>query len=57
MHGHGPPPRWIRDWQTDVMTERKYRINAEQHFYKQEYCGCSYSLRDTAQAPSGPQGG
>ena len=29
------------------MTARKYRINAEQAFYKQEYCGCSYSLRDS----------
>eukprot|EP00041_Stephanoeca_diplocostata_P024774 m.636604 g.636604 ORF g.636604 m.636604 type:complete len:857 (-) comp22597_c0_seq2:301-2871(-) len=38
---------WHRDWQTDEMTERKYKINASQRFYKQEYCGCSYSLRDT----------
>ena len=29
------------------MTDRKYRINAEQEFYKQEYCGCSHSLRDS----------
>ena len=35
------------DWQTDQMTERKYRINAEESFYKQEYCGCSFSLRDS----------
>lgn len=28
------------------MNERKYRINADESFYKQEYCGCSYSLRD-----------
>lgn len=32
--------------QTDEMNERKYRINADESFYKQEYCGCSYSLRD-----------
>lgn len=25
----------------------RYRINAEQRFYKQEYCGCAFSLRDT----------
>ena len=25
------------------------RINADMSFYKQEYCGCSYSLRDTNQ--------
>ena len=34
------------DWKTDVMTARKYEINAQQSFYKQEYCGCSFSLRD-----------
>lgn len=38
---------WCRDWQTDVMTLRKYQISAENRFYKQEYCGCSYSLRDS----------
>ena len=34
------------DWKTDAMTERKYQINADNSFYKQEYCGCSFSLRD-----------
>ena len=38
---------WASDWQTAEMTARKYRINAERAFYKQEYCGCSYSLRDS----------
>jgi len=38
---------WHRDWQTDGMTLRKYQISAENRFYKQEYCGCSYSLRDS----------
>jgi len=37
----------IYDWQTDGMTQRKYQINADESFYKQEYCGCSYSLRDS----------
>jgi len=41
------PYYWVYDWQTDEMTARKYRINAEQRFYKQEYCGCTYSLRDS----------
>lgn len=41
------PFYWKYDWQTDQMTQRKYRINAEQRFYKQEYCGCTYSLRDS----------
>lgn len=38
---------WLSNWQTAEMTQRKYRINAEERFYKQEYCGCSYSLRDS----------
>jgi hypothetical protein len=38
---------WFRNWQTDAMSARKYEINAQQRFYKQEYCGCSYSLRDS----------
>ena len=38
---------WLYDWQTDRMTERKYQINADRSFYKQQYCGCSYSMRDS----------
>jgi len=38
---------WAYDWQSDEMTIRKYHISAQQRFYKQEYCGCSYSLRDS----------
>ena len=41
------PYYWVYDWQTDEMTARKYRINADERFYKQEYCGCVYSLRDS----------
>jgi hypothetical protein len=26
---------------------RKYQISADNRFYKQEYCGCIYSLRDS----------
>ena len=40
------PYYWVYDWQTDAMTKRKYEINAGMRFYKQEYCGCSFSLRD-----------
>jgi predicted adenine nucleotide alpha hydrolase (AANH) superfamily ATPase len=29
-----------RDWQTEAMSQRKYKINADRRFYKQEYCGC-----------------
>ena len=38
---------WHKDWSSDTMTLRKYQISAENKFYKQEYCGCSYSLRDS----------
>jgi|TARA_B110000208_G_C11684645_1_gene400063 hypothetical protein len=38
---------WKYDWQTDAMTKRKYEINASRSFYKQQYCGCTYSLRDS----------
>jgi predicted adenine nucleotide alpha hydrolase (AANH) superfamily ATPase len=38
---------WSYNWQSDEMTIRKYQISATEKFYKQEYCGCSYSLRDS----------
>jgi hypothetical protein len=38
---------WCQDWQTDEMTLQKYEVSANERFYKQEYCGCSYSLRDS----------
>lgn len=38
---------WVYDWQTDSMTMRKYEISVGEKFYKQEYCGCAYSLRDS----------
>jgi len=38
---------WVYDWQTQGMTDRKYQISATERFYKQEYCGCAYSLRDS----------
>lgn len=38
---------WSYNWQSDEMTLRKYQISANEKFYKQEYCGCSYSLRDS----------
>lgn len=40
-------PFWVYNWQTDEMTQRKYEISARERFYKQEYCGCSHSLRDS----------
>jgi predicted adenine nucleotide alpha hydrolase (AANH) superfamily ATPase len=38
---------WEFNWQTDRLTQLKYEVSAENSFYKQEYCGCAYSLRDT----------
>ena len=38
---------WEFNWQTDEMTRLKYEVSASRQFYKQEYCGCLYSLRDT----------
>ena len=38
---------WVYNWQTDDMTKRKYEISAGERFYKQEYCGCGPSLRDS----------
>jgi len=38
---------WCQDWQTDEMTLRKYEESVKERFYKQEYCGCSHSLRDS----------
>ena len=38
---------WEYNWQSDEMTMRKYQISGKEKFYKQEYCGCSYSLRDS----------
>merc|ERR1740117_1511295 len=44
---HSGTRYWVYNWQTQGMTDRKYKINAENRFYKQEYCGCSFSLRDS----------
>jgi Epoxyqueuosine reductase QueH len=41
------PQFWVYDWKTDDMTRRKYEVSVSEKFYKQEYCGCSYSLRDS----------
>ena len=38
---------WEYNWQTNNMTKLKYEISVKEKFYKQEYCGCMYSLRDT----------
>lgn len=38
---------WTYNWRLGGGSERMYEIAKQQQFYKQEYCGCIYSLRDT----------
>ncbi len=40
---------WKYNWRKKGGSERMYEISKEESFYKQEYCGCIYSLRDTNQ--------
>ena len=38
---------WDYNWRKDGGSKRMYDLAKEENFYKQEYCGCIYSLRDT----------
>lgn len=38
---------WTYNWRKNGGAARMYEIAKREHFYKQEYCGCVYSLRDT----------
>lgn len=38
---------WTYNWRKHGGAGRMYDIAKEEKFYKQEYCGCIYSLRDT----------
>lgn len=38
---------WQYNWRKDGGGARMYELAKEEEFYKQEYCGCIYSLRDT----------
>lgn len=40
---------WTHNWRKNGGAERMYQIAKREAFYKQEYCGCVYSLRDTNQ--------
>ncbi len=40
---------WTFNWRKKGGSERMYQIAKAENFYKQEYCGCVYSLRDTNQ--------
>jgi predicted adenine nucleotide alpha hydrolase (AANH) superfamily ATPase len=38
---------WTYNWRKEGGSTRMYDIAKRENFYKQEYCGCVYSLRDT----------
>ena len=38
---------WTYNWRKGGGSARMYEIAKRENFYKQEYCGCVYSLRDT----------
>lgn len=38
---------WTYNWRKDGGSQRMYEIAKREEFYKQEYCGCIYSLRDS----------
>lgn len=38
---------WTYNWRQEGGGARMYDIAKRENFYKQEYCGCIYSLRDT----------
>ena len=37
---------WTVNWRKSGGSQRMYAIAKEEKFYKQEYCGCQFSLRD-----------
>lgn len=40
---------WTYNWRKEGGAARMYEIAKREEFYKQEYCGCIFSLRDTNQ--------
>jgi len=38
---------WTYNWRKEGGSQRMYELSKKEQFYKQEYCGCIYSLRDT----------
>jgi epoxyqueuosine reductase len=40
---------WGYNWRKNDGANRMYEIAKVERFYKQEYCGCAYSLRDSSQ--------
>lgn len=44
---YGDVVYWTYNWRKGGGAARMYEIAKREEFYKQEYCGCVYSLRDT----------
>ncbi len=38
---------WDCNWRKDERSKRMYEVARKENFYKQEYCGCVFSLRDS----------
>jgi hypothetical protein len=38
---------WTYNWRKEGGAERMYQIAKKEEFYKQEYCGCIFSLRES----------
>lgn len=38
---------WANNWRKNGLAERQAQISKEFDFYRQQYCGCEYSLRDS----------
>ncbi|MGD2033831.1 MAG: epoxyqueuosine reductase QueH [Bacteroidales bacterium] len=38
---------WTNNWRKNGLTERQSVIIRQYDFYRQQYCGCEYSLRDS----------
>jgi predicted adenine nucleotide alpha hydrolase (AANH) superfamily ATPase len=38
---------WTYNWRKEGGSQRMIDLGNEENFYKQQYCGCVYSLRDT----------
>ena len=39
---------WDQDWRKEGLVGRRYELVKEIKFYNQLYCGCQYSLNNTA---------
>lgn len=45
--GHAGLRYWTHNWRKKGGAQRMVEIAREEDFYRQQYCGCAYSLRDT----------